>query len=103
MKSKHEKIKKFIDVNKETSEQQFLIEAKIIEVNLKDEFKSEINWHIMRGGGATLNKTFDKSGLFSFVVNRTSLSSLSSFIENFCAAKTLSIPHETILNNHSVF
>ena len=99
--SKHEEIKKYIDMLKETSEEQVLIEAKIIEVNLKDEFKSGINWHIMRGGGATLNKTFDTSGLFSFGINRTSLSALSGFIENFGAVKTLSSPRVTILNNHS--
>lgn len=99
--SKHEEIKKYIDMLKETSEEQVLIEAKIIEVNLKDEFKSGINWHAMRGGGATLNKTFDTSGLFSFGVNRTSLSALAGFIENFGAVKTLSSPRVTILNNHS--
>ena len=99
--SKHEEIKKYIDMLKETSEEQVLIEAKIIEVNLKDEFKSGINWHVMRGGGATLNKTFDTSDLFSFGVNRTSLSALAGFIENFGAVKTLSSPRVTILNNHS--
>lgn len=100
--SKHEEIKKYIDTLRETSEEQVLIEAKIIEVNLKDEFRSGINWHIMRNGGATLNKSFDTTdGLFSFGVNRTSLSALSGFIEKFGAVKTLSSPRITILNNHS--
>lgn len=98
---KHEEIKKYINMLKEASEEQVLIEAKIVEVNLKDEFKSGINWYIMRGGGAMLNKSFSTDGLFSFGVNRASLSAVSGFIERFGAVKTLSSPRITILNNHS--
>lgn len=99
--SKHEEIKKYINMLKEASEEQVLIEAKILEVNLKDEFKTGINWHIMRGGGATINKSFDASGMFSAGIDRASLSAVAAFIEKFGAVKTLSSPRITILNNHS--
>ena len=97
----HEEIKKYINMLKEASEEQVLIEAKILEVNLNDEFKTGINWNIMRGGGAMINKTFDTSGLFSAGIDRTSLSTVVGFIEKFGAVKTLSSPRITILNNHS--
>ena len=99
--NKHEEIKKYINMLKEASEEQVLIEAKILEVNLNDEFKTGINWNIMRGGGAMINKTFDTSGLFSAGIDRTSLSTVVGFIEKFGAVKTLSSPRITILNNHS--
>ena len=99
--NKHEEIKKYINMLKEASEEQVLIEAKILEVNLNDEFKTGINWNIMRGGGAMINKTFDTNGLFSAGIDRTSLSTVVGFIEKFGAVKTLSNPRITILNNHS--
>lgn len=99
--NKHDEIKKYINMLKEASEEQVLIEAKILEVNLNDEFKTGINWNIMRGGGAMINKTFDTNGLFSAGIDRTSLSTVVGFIEKFGAVKTLSSPRITILNNHS--
>ncbi|MDR2268075.1 MAG: secretin N-terminal domain-containing protein [Holosporaceae bacterium] len=98
---KHEEIQQYLALLKEASEAQVLIEAKILEVNLKDEFKSGINWHILRGGGAMMEKYFDRDGLFSAGINRNSLSIVSAFIEKFGAVKTLSSPRVTILNNHS--
>jgi general secretion pathway protein D len=98
---KHDEIQQYLAMLKENSETQVLIEAKILEVNLKDEFKSGINWHILRSGGAMVEKYFDRDGLFSVGINRNSLSIVSAFIEKFGAVKTLSSPRVTILNNHS--
>lgn len=99
--SKHEEIQKYIKLLKDSSEAQVLIEAKILEVSLKDEFKSGINWQIMRTGGTTLEKSYDRTGLFSAGIDRKNLSIVSGFIEKFGAVKTLSSPRITILNNHS--
>ncbi len=99
--SKHEEIQKYIKLLKDSSETQVLIEAKILEVSLKDEFKSGINWQIMRTGGATIEKSYDRTGLFSAGIDRKNLSIVSGFIEKFGAVKTLSSPRITILNNHS--
>ncbi|MDR3151408.1 MAG: secretin N-terminal domain-containing protein [Holosporaceae bacterium] len=98
---KHDEIQQYLTLLKEASEAQVLIEAKILEVNLKDEFKSGINWHILRSGGAMMEKYFDRDGIFSAGINRNSLSIVSAFIEKFGAVKTLSSPRVTILNNHS--
>jgi general secretion pathway protein D len=100
--SKHDEIQKYIKLLKELSETQVLIEAKIIEVNLKDEYRSGINWNILRSGGAKFNKTFSKTeNLFYAGVERNNLNIVAGFIERFGAVKTLSSPRITILNNHS--
>ncbi|MDR1361948.1 MAG: secretin N-terminal domain-containing protein [Holosporaceae bacterium] len=98
---KHEEIQQYLSLLKEMSEAQVLIEAKILEVNLKDEFKSGINWQVLRNGGAKAEKPFDKTGLFSIGIDRNNLNIISAFIEKFGAVKTLSSPRITILNNHS--
>lgn len=105
--SKHKEIQRYIKLLKEASESQVLIEAKIIEVNLNDEFKSGINWDITKFSGG-IKRTYDTAGLFTATLRGTSeneankkWSIVSGFIEKFGAVKTLSSPRITILNNHS--
>ncbi|MDR0678110.1 MAG: secretin N-terminal domain-containing protein [Holosporaceae bacterium] len=101
--NKHNEVQKYLRLLKDTTESQVLIEAKILEVNLKDEYKSGINWNILRRGGAKLEKTFstgtDKEGLLSFGIDRASLNIIAGLIERFGAVKTLSSPRITVLNN----
>ena len=99
---KHEEIQKYLKSLKESAEAQVLIEAKILEVNLNDEFKGGINWNILRNGGATVVKDFsDRTGLFSAGINRENLNVVAGLIERFGAVKTLSSPRITVLNNQS--
>lgn len=99
---KHDEIQKYLRSLKESAEAQVLIEAKILEVNLNDEFKGGINWNILRDGGATIVKDFsDRTGLFSAGINRENLSVVAGLIEKFGAVKTLSSPRITVLNNQS--
>jgi general secretion pathway protein D len=100
--SKHDEVQKYLRLLKDTTESQVLIEAKILEVNLKNEYRNGINWNIMRRGGAKLNKeTFssDGDGLFSFGIDRAGLNIVAGLIERFGAVKTLSSPRITVLNN----
>jgi general secretion pathway protein D len=100
--SKHDEVRKYLRLLKDTTESQVLIEAKILEVNLKDEYRSGINWNIIRSGGAKLEKKFSNAeGLFSFGVDRANLSAVAGLIERFGAVKTLSSPRITVLNNQS--
>lgn len=100
--NKHEEIKKYIKMLKESSEEQVLIEAKIIEVNLKDEYRSGINWQILQGGWASLSKPYTTAGnMITFGSSRADARALFAFMEQFGAVKTLSNPRVTILNNHS--
>jgi general secretion pathway protein D len=100
-KCKHREVQKYIKLLREASESQVLIEAKILEVNLKDEFKNGINWSIFHDGREIASRQYDTSGLFSLGINKKNLGIISGFIENFGAVKTLSSPRITILNNHS--
>lgn len=104
--SKHKEIQRYIKLLKEASETQVLIEAKIVEVNLKDEFKNGINWNIGKWSGG-FKRDYDTSGMFTAILQGTSQVAsrrnwdlISGFIENFGAVKTLSSPRITILNNH---
>ncbi|MDR1334388.1 MAG: secretin N-terminal domain-containing protein [Holosporaceae bacterium] len=102
--NKHNEIQKYLKLLKDTSESQVLIEAKILEVNLKDEFKSGINWNIVRGDGANFSKPFShfqEEGMLSFGVNKNNLNIVTGLIEKFGAVKTLSSPRITVLNNQS--
>lgn len=104
--SKHKEIQRYIKLLKEASEAQVLIEAKIAEVNLKDEFKNGINWNIEKWSGG-FKRNYDTNGMFTAILQGTSQEAssrnwelISGFIENFGAVKTLSSPRITILNNH---
>lgn len=101
--NKHEEIKKYLHLLKETTESQVLIEAKILEVKLSDEYKNGINWNILRdsSGGYLFKKSFDNTGLFSAGIDKINLSVVSGLIEKFGAVKTLSSPRITVLNNQS--
>lgn len=99
---KHEEIQKYVDLLRETSESQVLIEAKILEVNLNDTYRNGINWNILRSGGASIVKDFsDRTGMISFGINRPNLNIMAGLIEKFGAVKTLSSPRITVLNNQS--
>lgn len=98
---KHKEVKKYIRLLRTAAESQVLIEAKILEVNLKDEYKAGINWNIV-GPRGMLHRSFtDRTGLISFGVDKTNLSIVAGLIEQFGAVKTLSSPRITVLNNQS--
>ncbi|MCR5225010.1 MAG: secretin N-terminal domain-containing protein [Alphaproteobacteria bacterium] len=100
--SKQNAVQKYLRMLKDSAEAQVLIEAKILEVNLNDEFKGGINWNILRHGGATVVKDFsNRTGLFSAGINRENLNVVAGLIEKFGAVKTLSSPRITVLNNQS--
>ncbi len=82
---------------------QVLIEAKIIEVDLMDEYKGGINWSVfskMQSHGDEQSISLSQ-GFFSFSVKNQYLSTLASFIENFGKVRTLANPRLTVLNNQS--
>lgn len=100
---KQEEVQKYIDLLKEATESQVLIEAKILEVNLSDKYQNGINWGIFRGDGTTFQKLYSNNdkGLISFGVDKNNLNIIANIIERFGAVKTLSSPRITVLNNQS--
>lgn len=100
---KQEEVQKYINLLKEATESQVLIEAKILEVNLNDEYRNGINWNILRRDGTTFGKPYyyEDKGMISFGVEKLNLHAIASIIEKFGAVKTLSSPRITVLNNQS--
>jgi len=99
---KHEEVQKYINLLREATESQVLIEAKILEVHLNDAYKNGINWNILRGDGTTFQKNYsDRTGMISFGVNKNNLNIIAGIVEKFGAVKTLSSPRITVLNNQS--
>ena len=102
---KHDVIQKFLKKLKRTCESQVLIEAKILEIELSDEFRAGINWDILKNSGLKVNKSFDSSGTFAIGGyqnnQKLNLNVIAGLIEKFGAVKTLSSPRITVLNNQS--
>lgn len=109
---------------------QVLIEGRIIEVTLNEEFRAGINWRTVFGGD--LNAAFDSApgnpnntfaiapsatvtpfttaagipqsvftGVFNNIGGRTNLAAIVQLIETFGTARTLSSPRLTVLNNQT--
>ncbi len=105
---KHKVIKDYIKLLKKTTETQVLIEAKILEVKLKDEYRSGINWYtsgtskiILDAKSADDISNSSQLPMFSLGYSSTNFSSILKYIERFGAIKTLSNPRITVMNNQS--
>lgn len=98
---------------------QVLIEAKIMEVTLSDDYKAGINWGFLFGdkknGGSvfgpfnqlaapgTVNpfSVQQKRDVFSFSLASHNFSSIASFLEKFGTTRTIANPRITVLNNQA--
>ncbi|MCE3230812.1 MAG: hypothetical protein K0R52_740 [Alphaproteobacteria bacterium] len=94
---------------------QVLIEAKVIEVSLKDQYKSGINWQKLTGGafhvdmglgdlaqrGRFMDPTSAQTDMLSMGLQGKTFSGLLKAIEEFGASRTLSSPRLTVMNNQT--
>lgn len=113
--AQHQYIDAYIKKLKKASTMQILIEAKVVEVSLKDEFKSGIDWSHLHGGdfrlnaplGAVADMTSSVIGsattdeVVTLGLNSKNLTSILNLMESFGTARTLSSPRLTVLNNNS--
>lgn len=111
----HTLVEEYLEKLKQTTHTQVLIEAKIIEVNLKDEFKAGIDWRRLSSHGLQAHLPlgdFTRQGKMSDSVHhhgniltlgfRTDhFSSILNAIQDFGSYKTLSSPRLTVLNNQN--
>ena len=121
----HTHIQSFLQRLKRQTSTQILIEAKIIEVTLKEEFKSGIDWQKLsrfgakgsgRGGGDVIFKAFfgsvadappsiisvpETTEMIRMGSEGRSLTSILHFMESFGTVRTLSSPRLTVLNNQT--
>lgn len=100
----HEQVRDYLTKLKETTTTQVIIEAKIIEVTLNDEFKSGINWRQL---GGNLNYTLPLGAmaghqihdLVTFSLDHGKFSSVLNLVKKFGTIRTLSNPRLTVMNN----
>ena len=122
----HRQIALFLEKVQKLVTAQILIEAKIIEIDLDDEYKGGINWDafidtaVKRGlpypfmAGAnpsmpalpSVNSPSPvalggRQGQFTFSVNTNYLQALATFMEKFGTVRTLANPRQTVINNQS--
>jgi len=110
----HQQIQKYLKLLGKAIESQVLIEAKIVEVNLSDEFKSGVNWHSLKGDFALqaplgpivtpgpLNPALAPTrDIFTIGASGNNLTALISFLKKFGTVRTLSNPRLTVINNQS--
>ncbi len=97
----HKDVETYINEVKAVNTGQVLIEAKIIEVVLKNEYKRGINWNILTAGkelGYTQSYNADASTL-SFKTD--SIEGILKAMEEFGSVRTLSNPRITAMNNQA--
>ncbi len=114
----HEVIQRFLTTMQRSASAQVLIEAKIVEVSLRDQFLSGVNWQDVLGGNQTFfsptypansgfNPIGDVNSSMSFAANGASafglkvgdLDLLVQFTERFGTTRTLSSPRLSAMNN----
>jgi len=102
----HKFVKKYLDQLQKTSNTQVLIEAKIIEVKLKQEFKTGIDWSFVNGGfniqpemeNMAENSNFQ---LMSYQKKDANFKFLLHALETFGSLRTASSPRIVLLNNQT--
>ncbi len=109
----HAQVEEYLNSLRKASQAQVLIEAKVIEVHLKDEFKSGINWQKLMDGAWQLTLPFGdfaqratflpphggQGELLTVGYHTGSFSSLLKLLEEFGVCKILSSPRLTVMNN----
>lgn len=112
--TQHELIKQFLQDVLYSTQLQVLIEAKIVEVNLNDEYQTGINWNHLNSdfklqaplGEITHPGPFDPNviptrNVFTIGTGGKTLTALASILSQFGTVRTLSSPRVTVLNNQT--
>lgn len=113
----HAKIQHYLDMLKQSVTTQVLIEAKVMEVSLSDEFSEGIDWNVLDRLGGELNFGLDATGgtLVRSVLDPTpspatnfrvnyignDATALIDAISRFGTVHALASPRLTVLNNQS--
>ena len=104
----HELIKNYLDAVEKTASAQVLIEAKIVEVELIDEYQAGIDWNLdgsnqdYSGGLDLISQGITTTSSSSFSVNSifgTDINASISALEKFGTTSTLSSPRIIAMNN----
>lgn len=112
----HQQVELFLEQLHHIACSQVLIEAKIIEVTLKDEYRSGINWQTvgtksdlqisakfgdMAKKSAFLDPTTAQADMVSFGADGSRFSAIATALQEFGLVRTLSSPRLTVMNNQA--
>jgi MSHA type pilus biogenesis protein MshL len=111
----HHLVADYLNSLRQSVSAQVLIEAKVIEVSLKDQYKGGINWQKLTGGGLHadmalgdlaqrgrfMDPTSAQTDMLSAGLQDKTFVGLIKAIEEFGASRTLSSPRLTVLNNQT--
>lgn len=93
----------YLDSAESTLQRQVIIEARILEVNLQEGFKSGINWNSFANDlaleGNPLSGIPDLGGIFNLGVNTDDFTALIQVLSNQGDVKVLSSPRISTVNN----
>lgn len=112
----HQQVQLYLEKLRHVACCQVLIEAKIIEVTLKDEYRSGINWQTlgtkgdleitanfgeMARKGAFLDPGASQTDMVSFGAKGSKFSAIANTLQEFGLVRTLSSPRLTVMNNQA--
>jgi MSHA biogenesis protein MshL len=102
----HDLINQFIALMKRNASAQVLIEAKIVEVTLNDEFRSGVNWDaVLERADFNLNfqptQAISGTSGLTFALNEGNLSDIVTLTQQFGTSRTLSSPRLHAINNQA--
>lgn len=111
----HRLIENYLELLRVAASTQVLIEAKVVEVTLKDEHKAGINWHNLLNNAlhlhiplaniaqrkSLIDPTSGQGDMLSVGVQNQNFSAILKAIHEFGSAKTLSSPRITVMNNQN--
>lgn len=111
----HKLVEEYLQNLRQSVSTQVLIEAKVVEVSLKDQYKSGINWQKLANGsfnadmglgdlaqkGSFLDPISSQRDMLSIGLQGKTFSVLLKEIEEFGSSRTLSSPRLTVMNNQT--
>ncbi len=111
--SEIERLKEFLKVSQENLQRQVILEAKIIEVTLKDEYKQGVNWSDILGTIGSTGLSFSTTaagqfandittslgGVSNLVINNADFNGVISLLKTQGDVQMLSNPRVTATNN----
>ena len=110
----HRQISDYLKLLERNISAQVLIEAKVVEVYLKDEYKSGINWNSLKGDfliqsplgniitpGPYQPNVIPPRDVFTIGGSGRHMTAFLSFLQKFGTVRTLHSPRLTVMNNQS--
>ena len=98
----HKDVQLYLDQIRESNNSQVLIEAKIIEVVLNNEYRRGINWNmLLKNSNITANFTNNSENMPSFSYKISDVDNIIKALEQFGSVRTISNPRITTMNNQA--